>query len=176
MLNPLASNVAMEARAERTGFEWMDTAFGWIISNYNSARLLATFLGILGIANLIGDSIIYFSGPPRLDTPFCPIYTHGLAFCWLDPNPTSSFLLSIAVLTIPTTGMVLVWLRPRPGFLVSSTGWVAIWISSYLHSHCADDRIILGRESVTVFLVVLVWLLFAAFRVRTKQNVVPLTS
>jgi hypothetical protein len=149
----------------RTGFEWMDATFGWLTSRFNSVRLLATLWGVVGAANLVGNLEIYFSGPPRLDTPFMPLYRHGVAFCWLDPDPSVGLLFSIALLLPSISGMVLVWFRPRIGFLASAVGWVSFWGSPFFHSHDPGDRPRFGWGWVACLGFVLLLFLAAAVRV-----------
>jgi hypothetical protein len=162
----------MAAEEGRTGFEWMDTAFGWLTSNYNSVRLLATLWGGISAACLVGNLEIYFSGPPRLDTPFMPIYRYGVAFCWADSKPTLGLFYSIAILLPSISGMVLVWLLPRIGFVASAVGWVELWGSPFLHSHSADDRPNFGWGWIAFLVSVSLLFLVAACRARRRTSTV----
>jgi len=148
----------------------MDTGLDWLISGCNSARLLATLWGASTLLWLYSNVEIYVAGPPGLDTPFCPLYRYGIAFCYIEPNPLPGFLLSLALLMPSILGLPLVWLRPRSGLLLTALGWVCLWGSPFLHSHSKEDLPSFGWRWLTVFLLILLYLLFGALKAVTLRS------
>lgn len=166
----------MNTLGEVTGFEWMDRTFTWLITNWNTVRLLVIGWGALGIARLIDNIAIYASGPPKLNAPFMPMYRSGVAFCWLDSSPLLGLFISIALLLPSIVGAVLAWFRLRAGYLCSAVGWVMLWSSPFLHSHFLDEKPTLGWRSLAIVGIVPILLLLAAWRTGGRKVAMPATG
>jgi hypothetical protein len=117
----------MASEDERTGFEWLDRPF-------MLTRILITLLGTLVLA-LIAYRIAYVvmferlvPRPPTrsLDGPEEdePVRLHG----WGERRPLQE-LGGLAVVSIlPASIVILIWRRPRAGFLLAAFGGLPLWL------------------------------------------------
>lgn len=159
---------------ERTGFEWMDAAFEWLITPFNFSRLGVSLWGVMTLMGLLNDFLILAQGPPP-EGGCLPIFYSGLAFCWLDENPVAGYLFSVMLWIPSVVALVLVWIRPRFGFLLAAAGVFIIWFSPTFHHHfelmtCAPQE---GRLPDWKWLIPGLWFILAAWKPRPRRSPSP---
>jgi len=142
----------MAIEEDRTGFEWLDEPF--MMTRIWISVLMTVFLVMF--ASRITHILMFDRlgpPPPPVRSPDGPeesdtVTTHG---CWGERQPLRE-LGGLAVFSIlPASILILVWRRPRAGFLLAAFGGVPIWLP-------------LG-------LLPMAWLFFAAWKVgRTTSS------
>jgi hypothetical protein len=146
----------------RTGFEWMDTSF--LIT-----RILATFWGVLMAFVLFCATVSavddlhrrIFPPPPRTASADeeGEIVTRTNCFS-VDRTPYRDLTIAFWLSVLPIAGMVLVWKKPRLGFLLSAGSWLTIGVLPWFERGIPDWPL------VALVLLPPPWLCFAAWRVR----------
>jgi len=158
----------MIRREVRTGFEWLDTPF--LIS-----RILVTAWGVLMAFLLfcatvtVVDDLCTRIFPPAPKTPSAEgeweIVTRTHSF--VDRAPYRDLSVGFWFSAMPIAGMVLVWRKPRVGFLLSAGGWIMIALLAWLGSEAGEWR------HLALGLLPPLWLCFASWRVRPSPPPSP---
>jgi len=151
----------MIRREVRTGFEWLDTPF--LIT-----RILVTVWGVLMAFLLfcatvtVVDDLYTRIFPPAPRTSSAE--DEGEVFirtnCFVERTPYRDLSIGLWFSAMPIAGMVLVWRKPRVGFLLSAGGWFMIALIAWIGLEARDWR------HLALGLLPPIWLCFASWKVK----------
>src|SRR5262245_47403892 len=110
----------------RTGFEWLDEPF--MLTRIWISLLMTVFLVMFAgriIHVLMFDRLV---PPPPPRSEGAEEAERVITHCWGERRPLHELGAMVVYSILPASTLILVWRRPRSGFLLAALGGIPIWL------------------------------------------------
>jgi hypothetical protein len=158
----------MIRREVRTGFEWLDTPLlitRILVTLWGALMAFLLFCATVAVVDDLRTRIF----PPAPKTEWAgdegEIVTR--THCFADRTPYRDLSIGFWISAMPIAGMVLVWRKPKIGFLLSAGGWFMIALIAGVGPEAREWR------HLALGLLPPLWLCFAARKVRPSPPPSP---